>query len=432
MIEIVHIAPASTAEGLHIRQGDCIVSINREEVRDIIDYQFLVADEHVTIKLLTSGGRTRTVSLDKDPDDTLGLEFAPLSVSRCRNKCIFCFVDQMPPGCRKSLYVKDDDFRASFLYGNYITLGALSEDDWQRIFARRLSPLYISVHTTDPALRASILRNKKAPDIMTSLKRLATGGIRMHTQIVLCPGINDGPHLQKTLEDLAGLFPAVASIAAVPVGLTTFRVGLFPLRAFTRSEARTVIDQITRFGALFKKQHGTRLAFASDEFYIKAGIPAPPVSFYEDFPQIENGVGMVADFLRDAGRTRLPSGIEPVTATLVTGVSFSPVLKNALARLKRVPGLTVRLATVRNNFFGPSVTVAGLLTGSDIAAALTGKRLGDRVFVPADSLNEDENTFLDGMSLEHLGSLLGVKVQPIRRLRDILTLLRREGRRTSR
>jgi putative radical SAM enzyme (TIGR03279 family) len=430
LIEIVDIAPGSTAERLNIKPGDSILSINKKAVSDVIDYQFLVADEHVTVKLFTAEGRSRTVSVDKDPDDTLGLSFAPLSITRCRNKCIFCFVDQMPPGCRKSLYVKDDDFRASFLYGNYITLGALSEADWQRIFTQRLSPLYISVHATDPALRSSILRNKKAPDIMMSRKRLAAGGIRMHTQVVLSPGVNDGLHLQKTLEDLAGLFPAIASIAVVPVGLTAFRTGLFPLRAFTRREARDVIDRITRFGARFKRQHGTRLAFASDEFYIKAGALVPPVSFYEDLPQIENGVGMVADFLRDAGRMRPTAGIEPVTATVVTGASFSPVLKDALGRLKRVTGLTLRLVTVRNGFFGPSVTVAGLLTGSDIAAALAGKRLGDMVFIPEDALKEDDNIFLDGMSLDRLGNLLGVRIYPVRRLRDMLALLRRKGRQT--
>jgi len=432
LIEIVDIAPGSTAERLNIRPGDSILSINRKVVNDVIDYQFLVADEHVTVRLLTAEGKTRTVSVDKDPDDTLGLSVAPLSITRCRNKCIFCFVDQMPPGCRKSLYVKDDDFRASFLYGNYITLGALSEADWRRIFTQRLSPLYISVHATDPALRSSILRNKKAPDIMKSLKRLAAGGIRMHTQVVLSPGVNDGPHLQKTLEDLAGLFPSVASIAVVPVGLTTFRTGLFPLRVFTRREARAVIDRLTHFGARFKRQHGTRLAFASDEFYIKAGAPVPPVSFYEDLPQIENGVGMVADFLRDAGRLRLTAGIEPVTATVVTGASFSPVLKNAIARLKRIPGLNLRMVTVRNGFFGPSVTVAGLLTGSDIAAALAGKKLGDMVFLPADALKEDDNIFLDGMSLERMGNLFGVRIYPVRRLGDMLALLRRKGRRTKR
>jgi putative radical SAM enzyme (TIGR03279 family) len=431
LLEIADIAPGSAAEGLGIRKGESIVSVNGEEVHDVIDYQFLVADEHISITLLSREGRTRTVTLDKDPDDALGLEFAPLRITRCRNKCIFCFVDQMPTGCRKSLYVKDDDYRASFLYGNYITLGALSESGWQRIFKQRLSPLYVSVHSTDPALRSFIIGNKKAPDIMTNLRRLAEGGIRMHTQIVLCPGVNDGRFLDRTLDDLSGLFPAVSSIAVVPVGVTAFRKGLYPLRTFTTREARAVIHTITLFGAALKKRLGTRLLFASDEFYIKAGVPFPPVSFYEDFPQIENGVGMVADFLRDARRTRLPVRIAPLTATIVTGASFSPVLKGMLARLKCVRGLMVKLIAVPNRFFGPAVTVAGLLTGSDIAAALEGKRTGDLVIVPADALKEDEQVFLDGMRLDRLGELLKVEIFPARRFQDILTLVKTEGRRTA-
>ncbi|HEY6010040.1 MAG TPA: DUF512 domain-containing protein, partial [Nitrospirota bacterium] len=322
MLAINSILPGSTADGLGLKPGDIIDSINRQDVRDVIDYQYLIADERVRIALHTKTGTRRTITLDKDPDDTLGLEFIPFSITRCRNRCIFCFVDQMPPGCRRSLYVKDDDYRASFLYGNYITLGALSEQDWARIFSQRLTPLYISVHATDPALRAFMLRNKKAPDIMASLRRLASGGIRMHTQIVLCPGINDGAHLEKTINDLAGLVPAVSSIAVVPVGFTAFRKGLFPLRTFTRREARAVIDEVTRMGTRFRKRFGTRLVFASDELYIKAGLPVPPLSFYEDLPQIENGVGMVADFLREVKRTRLPRRVTPIKATVVTGASF--------------------------------------------------------------------------------------------------------------
>ncbi len=422
------ITPGSIAARRGVKKGDCIVSINGEEVHDVIDYRFLVAEERVTLKLITPGGRARTVSFRKDPDDTLGLSFAPFPVKRCRNKCIFCFVDQMPSECRKSLYVKDDDFRASFLYGNYITLGALSESDWRRIFRQRLSPLYISVHATDPALRSFIVGNKKAPDILASMRRLAAGGIKMHAQVVLSPGVNDGPFLQRTLDDLSGLFPSVLSVAVVPVGLTSFRKGLYPLRAFTRSEARAVIDAVTRFGEELKKKTGARIVFASDEFYIKAGIPAPPASFYEDFPQIENGVGMVSDFLQSARRTRIPAAIDPLRVTLVTGVSFGGILKDAVAGLRKIRGLSLRVLAVRNQFFGPSVTVAGLLTGDDIAAALKGKRLGDLVVVPAEALKEDEGVFLDGMSLEQLSARFGVKMVPVGGIKDLVALLKREGR----
>jgi putative radical SAM enzyme (TIGR03279 family) len=424
LIGIVDIDPEGTAARLGVRKGDCIIAVNGKEVRDAVDYRFLVAEERVKLTLRTPGGQTRIVDVEKDPDDTLGLTLAPFRVMRCRNKCIFCFVDQMPPACRKSLYVKDDDFRASFLYGNYITLGALSENDWQRIFHQRLSPLYISVHATDPALRSFILGNNRAPDIMMSMRRLAAGGISMHAQIVLCPGVNDGPFLLQTLNDLSSLFPSVLSIAVVPVGLTAFRRGLFPLRTFSRQEARAVIDEVTRFGRSWKKRHGTRLAFASDEFYVKAGIPVPPVSFYEDFPQIENGVGMVADFLRGARRTRIPASLGPLRATLITGLSFSRTLRDAVERLDGVRGLSLRLLAVRNKFFGESVTVAGLLTGSDIAAELEGKRLGDLVVIPAEALNDD-GVFLDGMTLEQLRGRFGVSIAPAGNFQKLVMLLKR-------
>ncbi len=427
MIEIVDVDAHGVAAGLGIGKGDRIVSINGTAVDDVIDYRFLVAEERVRIKLYTRDGRTRIISVQKDADDSLGITFAPFPVKRCRNRCIFCFVDQMPPGCRKSLYIKDDDYRASFLYGNYITLGALTESDWQRIFRQRLSPLYLSVHTTDPTLRRSMLGNSRAPDIMDGMKRMASHGIRMHTQVVLCPGVNDGDHLQRTLDDLASLFPAVASIAVVPVGLTSFRENLFVLRPFKLREARAVIKQVTEYGAALKRKFGSRVVYASDEFYIKARIPVPGPHFYEDFPQIENGVGMVTDFLKSAASTRLPARITPRKVTLVTGVSFGKILKQATAGFRRIQGLTLNQITVKNNFFGPSVTVAGLLTGRDIAAALAGRKLGDLVVISSEALNENKSLFLDGMSLEDLKNTLGVRIVPLEGFKELAALLRRKG-----
>lgn len=427
MVEIENILPGSSAAGLGLKRGDVLVSINNKDVDDCIGYRFLVADERIKLVVRRQNGTTKTFTIDKDPDDNLGIECAPFRMKRCRNRCIFCFVDQMPANCRKSLYIKDDDYRASFLYGNYITLGALSEPDWERIFNQRLSPLYISVHTTDPALRSFMLGNKKVPDIMESMKRLAAGGIRMHAQIVLCPGINDGLHLQKTLNDLAGLFPAIMSIAVVPVGLTAFRKKAFALRTFTRQEARVVVTSVTEFGARFKKQFGTRLAYPSDEFYIKAGVPIPSPSFYEDFPQIENGVGMVADFLREVSRTKLPKKIAPIKATVISGVSFSTILKSILERLRSLEGVRIRHVTVVNKFFGPSVTVTGLLTGRDILSALQGKRLGDLVLVPAVALKNDEDVFLDNMSLAELSCALSVKVVKVESYQQMIAVLRSEG-----
>jgi putative radical SAM enzyme (TIGR03279 family) len=429
LLEIVNVLPGSTAARLGLQSGDSIVSVNGEDINDVIDFQFSAADERVRLVVQKQDGTKKTLTIDKKPDDNLGLGLSPLRIKRCRNKCIFCFVDQMPAGCRKSLYIKDDDFRASFLYGNYITLGALSESDWTRIFRQRLSPLYISVHATESDLRAFILNNKKASDIMSRLKRLAAGGIRMHTQIVLSPGINDGPHLLKTVEDLAGLFPAVSSIAVVPVGLTAFRKGLFPLKPFTRREARSVIEDVKPLEARYKKQFGTRLVFASDEFYIKAGVPVPPASFYEDFPQRENGVGMVAEFLRDVSRTRLPAKLAPIRVTLVTGVSFSSILKKISVRLNKIEGVSLSQITVKNRFFGPAVTVAGLLTGGDILHALRGRQLGDMVLIPGNALKDEEDVFLDGMRLDQLKEKLAANIHKVETVNEMLAWLGGKRRR---
>ncbi len=424
MLEIVNVLPGSAAARLKLKPGDAVVAVNGEPINDVIDFTFYAADERLSLDVRRTNGRILKLKIRKDPDQNLGLEFSPLRIKQCRNNCIFCFVAQMPPNCRRTLYVKDDDFRASFLHGNFITLGSLSESDWQRISAQRLSPLYISVHTTDPELRRILLRNKKTPDIMASLKRLAEYGIRMHTQIVCCPGVNDGEHLERTIKDLAGLFPAVSSIAVVPVGLTAFRKGLFPLKTFTSRGARNVVDLVNRFASGLKRRYGTRLVFASDEFYIRAGMPIPKFSFYEDFPQIENGVGLVATFLREVSRTRVPEKMPPVSATVITGVSFSKILRQILPRLQKITGVAIKPVTIKNRFFGPSVTVTGLLTGGDILSALKGKRLGDRVMIPSSALKEDEDLFLDNMSLKQLERELNVRACRVDGFKDLVSALK--------
>lgn len=424
MLAVLRADPEGTAAPLGIRPGDRIVSMNGHPIDDVIDYRFHVSEERLSLVVEGRGGKRRTLVLHKDPDDDLGLELEPFRIKRCRNRCIFCFVDQMPTGCRQSLRIKDDDYRASFLHGNYITLGNVSEQEWSRIFSQRLSPLYLSVHATEPELRRFILGNRNAPDIMTSLKRLAAGGIGMHTQIVLCRGVNDGPHLTRTITDLATLAPRVLSIAVVPAGVTRFRKGLYPLKTFSRTAARNVVQLVETLGRGYRKHLGTRLVYPSDEFYIKAGRQVPSPSFYEDFPQIENGVGMVAQFRDDARRARFPRKVAPTTLVLVTGTSFAHVFKTMTQKLSRIRGLTLRLVVVKNRFFGLSVTVAGLLTGRDIYHTLKGKRNGDLVLVPANALKEDEDLFLDGMTLAELEERLAVPVRKAADFREIAAMLR--------
>ena len=429
MLEIAAVLPGGTASRLGLLPGDRLVSINGREVRDSIDFQYLASDERIVLQVERRDGSCIRLRFGKSPDDTLGLEFAPFAVRRCRNKCLFCFVDQMPPGCRRSLSVKDDDYRASFLFGNYITLSNLREEDWDRIFAQRLSPLYISVHATEPELRARLLNNARASDILASLRRLASGGIRVHTQIVLCPGINDGVHLERTVRDLAGLVPAVLSIAAVPVGLTAWRRGLPPLRAYRRAEAARTLAMLLKLGRSFRRRLGTRLVYPSDELILRSGAPVPPPGFYEDFPQIENGVGMVAAFLQDVRRTRLPRRVSPpLRMTAVTGRSFAPFLREAFRRLETVEGVSARVLQVGNRLFGPSVTVTGLLSGSDIMRSIAGRRLGDLLLVPENTLKEGQGVFLDDRTVEELAHAAGIPVRVVGSFSDVVQVVRHERR----
>ena len=431
MIEVSAVEQGSAADRAGIRRGDRIISVNDHEVRDVLDFQFLAGEDRNIMRLRRTGGGSRTVAVVRRPGEPLGLAFPPIKIRQCRNRCVFCFVDQMPAGCRPSLSVKDDDYRASFLFGNFITLTNLREEDWQRIFEQRLSPLYISVHATDPADRARLLRNPAAPDILQQMRRLAAGGIQMHAQVVLCPGINDGSRLVRTLEDLAALFPSVRSVAIVPVGLTTHREGLYPLRQFRRSEARKIIELVHHRGGRFRRRFGTHLVFPSDELYIQAGQEIPPAAFYEDFSQIENGVGMVAAFLREARRIRLPQRLSPATVTAVTGASFGPFLRLSLAELLAGHPVRVRILTVPNTFFGPQVTAAGLLTGRDILRAARGRRLGSCLLIPANALKDDEGVFLDNTTVSDLERSLGVPIMPVggfRELRKILQSLDRKER----
>ncbi len=423
MIAVFSVVPGSLGDRGGINPGDRIESVNGIAVRDVIDYQFLTAEETLELGIISKRGSRKRLQIAKKIDESLGIVFPPIPVRRCRNRCIFCFVDQMPTGCRKSLYVKDDDYRASFLFGNYITLGNLLEEDWDRIFSQRLSPLYLSVHTTDPDLRRFMLGNPKAPDIMTAIQRLADRGIRIHTQIVVCPSVNDGSHLLKSVKDLALFYPSVQSIAAVPVGLTEHRSGLFPLRKFRLAEARRIVKDLEKLGNAFRNKLGTRLVYPSDEFYLAAGRPVPQSVFYEDFPQIENGVGMIADFLHDARKVRFQKRVPRTKITIVTGRSFAPVLKKTLDRIS-VTGLTLKVIAAKNYFFGSTVTVSGLLTGADIIQSIRGKKLGDALIIPASCVRDEDGLFLDDQSFADIQRAANVPVRTVHRFSDLGIILK--------
>jgi putative radical SAM enzyme (TIGR03279 family) len=409
---IERVAPGSIAAELGMEPGDRLVAVNGLPVEDILDYRFLTCEEELTITLVKANGEEWLCDVEKDFDDDLGVDFAGGGlepIRRCQNRCLFCFVDQMPRGLRPTLYVKDDDYRLSFTQGNFITLTNLRERDLERIIRQRLSPLYISVHTTNPALREKMLGHPRAGKIMEQLHRLGQGGIEMHTQVVLCPGINDGVELERTVRDLVNLWPAVRSVAIVPVGLTRYREGLFPLRPFTREEAGEIVEQVQTWQDHCLERCARAVVFASDEFYLLAEKEVPPALRYDDFPQTENGVGLVRLFLDEWEQVSpsLPRALPcRRKVTVATGVLAERVLAPVVDRLNEIENLAVELAVIPNRLFGPQVTVTGLVSGKDILAALEGQNAGQTLILPAVMLRQPEQIFLDGMTVQELSSLL--------------------------
>ncbi len=420
MVTIQSVTPGSMAAHAGIRGGDRLLSANGHDVRDVLDYRFYLTDRSVRLELEREGERY-AVTLNKGEYDDIGLEFAtPLMDKKrsCANACVFCFVDQMPPGMRQTLYFKDDDDRLSFLHGNYVTLTNLHDADIERLIAMHLSPINVSVHTTNPELRVKMMKNRRAGEVLAYLPRLAEAGIALCTQIVLCRGLNDGAELDRTMRDLCALHPALRSCAVVPAGLTRFREGLYPLEPFTPAECAGVIEQVNRFGDDCLRRLGTRLFYCADELYVRAGLPVPPEEYYEDFSQLENGVGMLAsqqsefDFALEELDARLPDFRPPRTVTVATGVAAYAHICGLAHRLEaRVPGLTVRVRRIVNRFFGESVTVAGLLTGKDVSEQLAGEELGDELLFPAAMLRAEGDVFLDDMTPARLSELLGVPVR---------------------
>jgi putative radical SAM enzyme (TIGR03279 family) len=394
-----------------------MVAINGTPLRDAIDFQVLSGEETLTIHVLRNG-HPFDAKVQRLWGKELGLELAPPTpgeIQTCANKCVFCFIHQLPRGMRKSLYVKDDDFRLSFLHGNYITLTDLTEAEMQRIVDQRLSPLYISVHATDPELRHLLLGKPKIKgDLMPRMRRLAEAGIRMHAQIVLCPDLNDGRHLARSVSELAEFHPAVATLAVVPVGLTRHRERLPALRPVTEEEARGLLTAIHGWQSEYLRRLGSRFVFGADELYILAGWDFPPVPAYEEFPVLEDGIGLARKFLdgwRTATRT-LPGRVDPPRhVSVATGELFAPYLERSLVALRGIQGLRVSCYPIPNDFFGRGITVAGLLTGQDLLIHLSRQPLGDLLLVPGVALKDGAGVFLDDLTPQDLASRLDVAVK---------------------
>ncbi len=413
---IRHIDEDSPLRG-HVEPGDVLISINGNPIHDVLDYKYYAYDTRLAVELQTAGGERKTVQIRKAEGGELGLDFETYlmdTAHSCANKCVFCFIDQMPKGMRPTLYFKDDDARLSFLMGNYLTLTNLSEREVQRIIDLHISPINVSVHTTDPELRSFMLGNPRAGECLQIMRRFAEGGIVMNCQIVCCPGLNDGEQLLRTMRDLSAMHPRIRSVSIVPVGLTKYREGLYPLTPFTKELAEQTIDLVESFGDHCVKEYGERIFFCGDELYLKAERPLPPDEFYESYTQLENGVGMLrlmeTEFLSALKLQDEPDG---VPFSIATGVSAAPFFREMLETAKkRFPALDGRVYAIENDFFGHSINVTGLITGRDLIAQLRGKDLGKRLLISANMLRHDEMDFLDDVTLEEAADALGVPIYP--------------------
>ncbi|MBQ8289009.1 MAG: DUF512 domain-containing protein [Clostridia bacterium] len=421
MVTIVSVERGSLAEKADIRAGDILISVNGNDIADVLDYRFYLIDRTLSL-LLHRGPDLLTVEIKKGEYDDIGLEFETYLMDKkqtCRNKCIFCFIDQLPRGMRETLYFKDDDSRLSFLMGNYITLTNMSDRDIDRIIRMHMSPINISVQTTNPELRCKMLHNRFAGDSLRHLRRLAEAGIAINAQIVLCKGVNDEAELERSLTDLASLGEAIQSVAIVPAGLTKYRDGLFPLSPFTKEEAAKVIDQINRHGDRSLETRGERLFYAADEFYLQAELPLPSPDYYEGYPQLDNGVGMITcmdeefssamEYLAEDYDTTLVRSF-----TIATGrAAYDFISKITTTLCDACPGLSGRVYQIENRFFGPEITVAGLICGCDLYDQLKDKPLGERLYISSTMLRDGGDLFLDDLSLEELSEKLGIPIIPV-------------------
>jgi putative radical SAM enzyme (TIGR03279 family) len=408
------VMPGSIAEELEIEPGDRLISVNGHRLRDVIDYNFFGADDVLILELEKGDGEVWELEVEREEGESLGLSFQAPSPARCGNNCVFCFVHQLPKGLRSPLYVKDEDYRLSFLYGNYVTLANIDRADLDRIKEQRLSPLYISVHATQPQLREQLLGKSGILPILDVMKELAEARISMHAQIVLCPGLNDGEAFARTVEDLAQMHPWIASLAVVPVGLTIHRKNLPVLTPLTEDFAISFIAEWGKKAQALAERLGEPFLFLADEFYLKGNLPFPSLESYGDLPQLENGVGMIPLFLSEA--EQVLEEAEPLgesRITVVTGESPYRYLADFLARLSGLTGVSINPVAVKNRLFGATVTVTGLVCGRDIIAALQGLDLGDLVLVPDVMMKEGEGVFLDDLTVDDLERELGKPVQVV-------------------
>lgn len=417
-VKIASVRKHSPASRHFIKAGDKLLSINGNEVRDILDYQFYADDDELILEIEKESGRKRKVKLCPDGEE-LGLEFDTYLMDKqrsCANNCIFCFIDQLPRGLRESLYFKDDDSRLSFFFGNYITLTNIGQRDVDRIIKMHISPVNISVHTTNPELRVKMMKNPRAGKVLEYINQLAEAGIKMNTQLVLCPGYNDGEELSRSLKELGALYPAVQSIACVPVGLTCCRDGLTPLAPFTKEQANDVLSRINIYNDKFLCYNNMNIAFAADEFYLKAEKPMPGEERYGDFLQLENGVGLwtllkkevieeLEDYSYSGGKRKV---------SVATGEAAYPLIKELCERIcEKSQGLSVNVIKVPNVLFGRMITVAGLICGNDFYSALKDENLGEELLIPAVSLRREGDMFLDDVTLTELSEKLNVKITPV-------------------
>lgn len=414
---IKEIETGSIAEELELEPGDELMSINGNQIEDILDYHYLTKDEELTLLIRKQDGEEWELEIEKDFDEDLGIEFEDGLMDEyrsCRNKCIFCFIDQMPPGMRETLYFKDDDARLSFLQGNYITLTNMSDEDIDRILFYKLSPINISIHTTNEELRCKMLHNRFAGSALQKIKKLKDGGITMNGQIVLCKGWNDKDELERTIHDLSAYLPELASVSVVPVGLTKFRKGLEQLEGFTKEDSVEVLDIIHRWQNIFLTHYQTRFIYASDEWYIKAEMPIPEEDDYEGYPQIENGVGLIRSLQNEFDEyfEELTGDLRFRNMSIATGVLAAPFIRQLTEKItEKFPNIHVKVFTIINHYFGNEITVAGLITGQDILTQIKGQNLGDHLLIPDVMLRHGESILLDDVTVQDMENSLQTKIR---------------------